>query len=290
MDTVLVIGGTGFIGRRVCRALTAAGHAVVSTAWTDEGVAALERDGVAWVRADITKPETVVALVPDFDAVVNVAAVAGDPSAAEIGLAEALVAALAGTGKTLVWTSGVGVAGPSSVRSTDEDAPLVFDGPVGWRAKAESIVRAANGEGLRTVVVRPSIVHADGDTIVLGLLAFATQGGDAVPYPEGGDAEWSTVHADDLAELYRLALTSGEGGAAYIASSDDYVLVSELAELASTRIGLAGRTTSMSVEELRGRVGPMADLLAAPAAFSSAKARSELGWAPTFPPLLDNGR
>lgn len=286
METVLVIGGTGFIGRRVCRNLAAAGFSVVSTAWTDEGVAALESAGIPAVRADIRVPETVVAAAEGCDAVINLAFAADDPGAAEIGLAEALVAALADSGKTLVWTSGVGVVGASSDRTTDETADLVLDGPVGWRAKAESIVRAGNGEGLRTVVIRPSIVHADGSAAVLGLLAFATQGGDAVPYPEDGDAEWSTVHVDDLSDLYLLALTSGTGGSTYIASSDHYVRVRELAELVSTNIGLGGRTVSLGLDEMRGRIGPMADLLATPAAFSSAKARAELGWAPSSAPLL----
>ena len=121
---------------------------------------------------------------------------------------------------------------------------------------------------------------------MLGLFAFAAQGGDAAPYPGAGDAEWSTVHVDDLAELYRLALTAGVGGAAYIAASDHYVRVRELAEVASRRIGLDGRTVSLSVEDMQARIGPMAGLLATPAAFSGARARAELGWNPAAPPLV----
>ncbi|WP_375399896.1 NAD-dependent epimerase/dehydratase family protein [uncultured Amnibacterium sp.] len=284
--TVLVIGGTGFIGRRVCRTLAEAGFSVRSTAWTDEGVASLDLAGIPSVRVDIRSPQTVVAAAKGCDAVINLAFAADDPGAAEIGLAQELVTALADSGATLLWTSGVGVVGPSSDRTTDESADLVLDGPVGWRAKAESIVRAGNGAGLRTVVIRPSIVHADGEAAVLGLLAFAAQGGDAVPYPLDGDAEWSTVHVDDLADLYVRALTAGVGGSTYIASSDHFVRVRELAELVSTTIGLGGRTVSLGLDEMRGRIGPMADLLATPAAFSSAKARGELGWAPSRAPLV----
>lgn len=286
MESVLVIGGTGFIGRRVCRALAEAGFAVTSTAWNDDGVASLDAAGIPSVRADIRKPETVVAAARGFDAVINLAFASDDPAGAEIGLAEALVAALAGSGTTLLWTSGVGVVGASSDRTTDETADLVLDGPVGWRAKAESIVLAGNGAGLRTLVIRPSIVHADGSAAVLGLLGFAAQGGDAVPYPDDGDAEWSTVQVDDLADLYRRALTSGTGGSTYIAASDQYVRVRELAELVSTTMGLGGRTVSLTLDEMRGRIGPMADLLATPAAFSSAKARAELGWSPSSAQLV----
>lgn len=286
MTKVLVIGGTGFIGTRVQRDLVAAGYDVVCTAWTDEGMAGLKERGTAAIRADIRDPESVIEAAHDADAVINLAFAADDPASAEIGLAGALTAALANTGKTLIWTSGVGVVGASSARDTDEEAPLVIDGPVGWRAQAEAIVLAAAANGMRTVVIRPSIVHGDGEAAVLGLLAYAAQGGDAVPYPEDGEAEWSTVHVDDLSNLYLRALQSAESGTVYIAASDHFVRVKQLAEYMSVRMGLGGRTVSLTLDELRGRIGPMADLLATPAAFSSARARRELGWAPSAPVLI----
>ena len=282
---VLVLGSTGFIGTRVCGALSRAGHEVVAAAWTDDGIERLAAGGRPSVRADIRYPETACAAAGEMDAVVNLAFAADDPPA-EIRLAEVLIAALAGSGKTLLWTSGVGVVGPSGPTVFDEQAPLVLGGPFGWRARGEALVRGAAADGVRTVVIRPPIVHADGDAAVLGLLGMAAQGGDAVPYPGTGEHHWSTVHVDDLADLYLLALEAAAPGTVYIAASEHQVTMRDLATHASNRLGLDGRTVSMPLEDLRLRIGPMADLLASPAAFSGDLARRELGWSPHSPALL----
>ncbi len=283
---VLLIGGSGFIGTRLRKALAEAGHQLVCTSSTDEGAARLAADGITATPADICDPQSVVNLAGDADAVINLAFAATDPAGAERGLAEALLAALRGTGKTLLWTSGVGVTGASTDRSTDETAALAPTGPVAWRGEVETMVVAAGDDQLRTIVIRPSIVYDGAQAQVYGLLAFAAQGADAVPYPDDGDAEWSTVHAEDLADLYVRALHAAPTGSVYIASSDHYVRVKDLAAAASTGLGLSGRTVSMPLEQLRGRIGPVADLLATPAAFSSARARRDLGWTPTAPVLL----
>ncbi len=282
---VLLLGSTGFIGRHVCRKLDEAGIDVVCGAWTDAGADRLAAQGRAVLRADIRVPAGASDWVRDVDAVINLAFAADDSAAVEVALAQALVSALAGTGKALVWTSGVGVVGPSGPEVFDERAPLLLDGPFGWRAHGEALVLAA-ADRLRSVVIRPPIVHAEGDAAVLGLLAAAVQGADAVPFPGAGDARWSTVQADDLADLYVRALTSARPGTVYIAASEHYVLIRELAEYASRRLGLDGRTESLTLDELRARIGPMADLLASPAAFSGTLAGQDLGWHPKAPDLL----
>lgn len=282
----LVLGSTGFIGSRVCSKLAEAGIEVVCGAWTDAGADRLAAQGRSVLRADIRQPADASDWVRDVDAVINLAFADDDSAAVEVALAQALVSALAGTDKALVWTSGVGVVGPSGPAVSDEKAPLQLDGPFGWRAHGEALVLAAAADRVRSVVIRPPIVHADGEAAVLGLLAAAVQGGNAVPYPDAGDARWSTVHVEDLADLYVRALTSAQPGTVYIAASAHYVLIRELAEYASERLGLAGRTESLTLEELRARVGPMADLLAAPAAFSGALAGHDLGWHPEAPDLL----
>lgn len=283
---ILVLGATGFIGSRVCSKLDEAGLDVVAGVWTQESTDRLAAAGRWVVRVDIRQPDSAAAAAREVNGVINLAFAPESPAGVEVALAEALVEALAGTDKPLVWTSGVGVVGPSGPGVSDEQAPLVLDGPFGWRARGEALVLAAAGRGVRSVVIRPPVVHADGHAAILGLLAAATGQGDAVPYPDAGDASWATVHVDDLADLYVRALTSAEPGAVYIAASDHYVLVSELAAYQSERLGLGGRTVSLPLADLRDRLGPMADFLATPAAFSGARARRELGWLPSSPHLL----
>lgn len=283
MTKVLVLGGTGFIGTRVAAGLQAAGFDVVCSAWTDDGMALLASRGQAALELDIRDPDAVAAATRDFDAVVNLAFASDDPVGAELKLAAALAKELAGTQKTLVWTSGVGVAGANSDRSVGEEAPLDLEGPVGWRAQGEQLVVDASAQGVRSVVIRPPLVYGHGHAAMVGLLGFAAQGDDAVPYPDSGTTEWATVHVDDLADLYVLAAQSASPGSVYIAASESYVTVKQIAEHASAAIGLDGRTVAMPVDELRTRIGPMADLIASPAAFSGQKARNDLGWQPAGP-------
>ena len=57
--------------------------------------------------------------------------------------------------------------------NVDENAPLRPDSPALYsssKAKAEQLVRAANGDGLETVVVRPRFVWGRGDTTLLPAL------------------------------------------------------------------------------------------------------------------------
>lgn len=281
---VLLTGSSGFIGSRVAGRLLDHGFDVVRTARTPERLAELTALGHAAVFADVLQPQTVCDALEGVDAVVNLAFAAEDPGS-EMLLAERLTDALAGTGKALVWTSGVAVVGPSGPDVFDETAPLVLDGPFGWRARGEQIVLQAAERGVRTLVIRPPIVYADGHAGVLDLFAAAVQGGDAVPYPGAGDARWATVDVDDLADLYVKALSSGVAGSVYIAASGQELTMRELAELASERLGLGGRTVSIPLSDMIDRVGPMAHLLASPGAFSGARARRELEWSPSAAPL-----
>ena len=129
------------------------------------------------------------------------------------------------------------------------------------------------------------MVHDGDHSAVLGLFKVAVGDDDAVPYPGDGEHVWSTVHVDDLADLYVRALERAAAGTVYIGASDSYVRVKDLARYVSSRIGLEGRTQPMSVEDLRRRVGPMVELVATPAAFTGDRARAELAWVTRSDPL-----
>ena len=64
--------------------------------------------------------------------------------------------------------------------NVDENAPLRPDSPALYsstKAKAEQLVRAANGDGLETVVIRPRFVWGRGDTTLLPALIELVRSG-----------------------------------------------------------------------------------------------------------------
>ena len=71
---ILIIGGTGFIGRTLSRALIDAGYTVVVISRSPSLNSSLMH-GVHSVQADVLIPGQWQELIPDFDALVNLAGV-----------------------------------------------------------------------------------------------------------------------------------------------------------------------------------------------------------------------
>ena len=71
--TVLVIGGTGSLGKRVVRELLKRGHAVRALVRPSSDASALEAQGVSIARGDMNKAETLAAAFAGADAVASVA-------------------------------------------------------------------------------------------------------------------------------------------------------------------------------------------------------------------------
>src|SRR4051812_47491311 len=100
---VVVLGGTGYVGAAVSRALKAAGHEV--TVANRAG----HSPGFPARTADLSRPETLAGLAQGADAVIHAATPGGD-WATERAAVEAL---LAQSPERFVYTSGVWVLGPT---------------------------------------------------------------------------------------------------------------------------------------------------------------------------------
>jgi nucleoside-diphosphate-sugar epimerase len=161
---VLLVGATGYVGAVVAERLTARGHHV--TALVRPGGTRPRTGHVAAVRTgDLTDPASLRAAVrADIDAVIH----AGTPSGhgpVDEAATEALLEPLKGSGRAFVYTSGVWVLGATGDVVADEASPtspiaLVRDRPVIERR----VLRAA-ADGVRSVVLRPAIVHGRGGGI-----------------------------------------------------------------------------------------------------------------------------
>lgn len=264
---VLITGGTGYIGGAVLDALVAAGHTVVAVsheAARDEGIRA--RAAVA-VRGDLRDPAGLAALANDADAVIHAANTNGaDAAESDIAATRAFVTALAGSGKPLIYTSGVWVLGATGDDAADESAPRDPIALVAWRAPLEEEV--LNAPGVRGVVLRPGVVFGE-DGGIPGMLARGE-----LPIVGDGTQRVPLVHVRDLADLYVRAL-----GAPAESVLHGIALTATVRELVGA-LAPSLVPTAISLEEARTSMGPFADALALDQVVSSKHTRALLGWEP----------
>jgi nucleoside-diphosphate-sugar epimerase len=283
---VFLTGGTGLVGSAVLRALLADGHTVSALARSDASATALSDAGATVVRGDLGDPAGLAAAARRADAVVHTGT-PGDATSAQVdaGVIDAVLGALAGTGKPYVHTSGVWVHGSGEV---DEDTP--FDPPqlTAWRLPLDARVRAAAADGVRSVVIAPGIVHGSGAGLPSLVRSGPRTDDGALLLPGSGEQHWTTVHADDLGRLYVLALERAEAGSYYLGVSGSNPTVREIGEAADRGAGGEGRVAGSSDEETQDRLGPLAGAFLLDQQAAGTRARSELGWEPTGPTLVDD--
>ena len=205
----------------------------------------------------------------------------------------AILNALESSGKQFIFTSGSFVVGDLSSGEEnevvyDEEMPFVPPSFMAGRVEIEKLVQAATYSSIRSVVLRPGMVFGHkGGWQVLHLLERA-RGLQIVPYIGKGENIWSTVHVDDLADLYVLALEQGSPGSLFNAASGE-VSAKALAEAVSRSAGLGGKTESWTMEQaLKVWGSVVARIVATNSRVAGTRARQELGWNPQGPSILDD--
>ncbi|HEX2249758.1 MAG TPA: NAD-dependent epimerase/dehydratase family protein, partial [Gemmatimonadales bacterium] len=193
---VFLTGATGYIGSAVAERLRAAGHEVTGLARSEASSAKLRSAGVRAVRGDFSDPASVAAAARATDGVISTATTY-DP-AIDGPAIDAMLDALAGSNKPLIYTSGIWSHGDTAGRVVDETSPPNPAALVAWRQAVEERVLNAVQRGLRAVVIRPAIVYGRGGGIPAGFVEAARKDG-AARYVGNGDNRWPFVHVDDLA-------------------------------------------------------------------------------------------
>ena len=278
-------GATGYVGSAVAERLLAAGHRVAGLARSDQAASTLRGCGVEPYRGDLCDRARVVDAAGQADATIHAASAGRGPEGveAEVCAVEAFLAALSGSGKTLVYTSGTAVYGDTGTGVADEAAPLSPPPERAWRLPLEQRILTSGDGGIRPVVIRPCFVYGRAGGVAARLVDGASHAGVA-RYIDAGDNRFSTVHVDDLADLYLLALESDRASGPYNASSGE-VAQRELAEAVARLIGTS--VTSWPLAEARSRLGIFADTMAMNGRISAARARRKLRWNPRRPGLVD---
>jgi len=205
---VLITGGTGLIGRRLCAALNARGHTVIVLSRRPQQVAALCGAQVqAWDSLQRWSPHT------QIDAVINLA---GAPILdrrwtparkrelieSRVTLTQSLVQAMqraAVPPRVLLSGSAIGIYADTGARECDENAPLGHDFAAQLCTAWEAAARDAERLGTRVVTLRTGLVQAaDGGMLARLLLPFRLGLGARL----GNGRQWmSWIHIDDYIRL-----------------------------------------------------------------------------------------
>lgn len=277
---VFLIGGTGYIGRAVTAVLAEHGHTPVVLARSAQSRSKVVEPRAEIVDGSIADLDVLLREVAKADAVIYLA-VAGMQGATsdDDAAIDAILGAYEGTGKSFILTSGLavylGVDTPIVTSTTDTSKTSPSQS---WRVSLEHRVLSAARQGIRTLVVRPPIVYGRGgaSAVLLGYLDYVAAGNPAF-FVGDGDNRIPTVHVDDLARAYDLALAAAPAGSSYNVASGS-ILGYDLAKLAAVRAGSTAEPKGVSFSEGQSAIGPAVGALAMNLNISEWQLVTVLGW------------
>jgi nucleoside-diphosphate-sugar epimerase len=284
---VFVTGATGFIGSAIVPELINAGHQVLGLSRSDAGAKSLIAAGAEVHRGDIEDLDSLRSGAAKSDGVIHTAFI-HDFSKFEENCEidrraiEALGAALAGSGRPFVVTSGTGVVYTPGRVTTEEDVP---NSPMP-RVASEAAAASLAAQGVRVSIMRLPQVHDPYKQGLITYLVAAARDKGVSAYVGEGQNRWPAVHRLDAAHLYRLALEKGVAGARYNAVAEEGVTLREIAEALGR--GMKLPVVSKSAEEAAEHFGWLGMFVGADIPASSALTQQRLGWRPTGPKLMDD--
>lgn len=284
---VLVTGATGYLGGAIGRALLRDGRTVVGTYRTDAAADEVRSAGFEPVAADLMDPASLARAAEGCEAIVHAAAVNGPGrAAADRAAVDAMLGVLASRGSgAFVYTSGTWVLGDTGDSVATEKWPCRPLEANAWQLAVEESVTAA-AAGVRTAIVRPATVHGHGGGSLAAFVAQTRKRG-APRVVGGGHQIWSTVHVDDVADLYVRVLRGMDAGGVFHAASGCAYAARDLALAAALAAG-GDRVEEWPIDEARQRLGAIADALGMTQRVEAVRSRNVLGWVPRGPTALED--
>jgi NADH dehydrogenase len=229
MKRVLLLGGTGFVGRSVCERLVerdSAMRVTVATRRLAHAKSVQFLPTVDLVECDVHDDAQLARLVAGHDAVINLIAIlhgsAADFDKVHVRLARRLAGACQTAGvKRVVHVSALGVS---------VDAPSDY---LRSKAGAEAILQAAP---LDLSVLRPSVIFGAGDSF-LNLFAALQSVFPVMPL-SGVDARFQPVWVEDVSEALLRCLERRDSiGKTYECAGPQVFTLAELVRLAGRMCG-----------------------------------------------------
>ena len=247
MKRAFVTGGSGFVGRALIGALASRGVSVTALARSEAAAKAVKALGASPCHGGLDDVAAMTKAMWGCDTVFHVAGHLSewDPyrvfhEANVVGTSNVVAAARAAGVSTLVATgaSAVVMGDPVPMRNISEDLPLQHPSwapYIATKAEAERIVREANRDDFKTVVVRPPLIWGAGMPMLDEMIAAVGSGQFALP--DGGRQKMSTSHVDNVVDCLIRAAERGRGGEAYFVADDD---ISTLKDVATALLATRG--------------------------------------------------
>lgn len=226
MKNILVLGGTGFVGRQVCEQLHRLGWRItVPTRRAIHAAAIQHLPRLTVLEADVHDPARLAALLAGHDAVVNLVAILHGSEAAfervHVTLPQTLARACASSGvKRVVHISALGAS---------------LDGPSRYQRSKARGEEALRSGGLDLSILRPSVIFGAGDRF-LNLFARLQSVFPVMPLA-GASARFQPVWVQDVAAavvacLQDTGLPMSTVGQTFECAGPDVLTLAELVRLA----------------------------------------------------------
>lgn len=200
---ILVLGGSGHIGRRLIGALQATPWARPVSA--SRGPVQAFGAGVESIQVNTLDTATLATALKGFDAVVN--CVAGDGRSISDGARTLVESALSADCHRIVHLSTMSVYGPAEGNVREDTA---LDPSLGWYGRAKCEAEAHFGEFVRrggeAVVLRPGCVFGPGSDLWVARIGRLLQSGRLGDLGVRGDGWSNLVHVDDVCQAVVAAL------------------------------------------------------------------------------------
>jgi nucleoside-diphosphate-sugar epimerase len=288
MDSVLIIGGSRFIGRATVEAFRENGYGVTicnrgshPNPFANSDVTHVEAD--RRVRADLEAARDRV----DPDAVID--CVAYFPE--DVRVATEVFADC----EAYVYVSSGAAYGAERVPKREDDTPLcdctdeqaTTEGAETYgprKAEGDRAVFAAGERGVRAMSVRPPVVYGPHDyTERFDYWIDRVEGHDRVAVPGDGLSLWQLVFVEDVASALLTVAEEGTTGEAYNVGDDHAPTLGQWVDLLAEACDTTVERVEVSAREL-AQVGLAADdfplYRSSPHLLSTEKLRS-LGWSST---------
>lgn len=286
---IFITGASGYIGNHVAAALRRAGHDVVGLVRTEEKAREIARQEIHPVIGTMDDPQSYLDAAAECSVLVH-AAMEWSARGADLDRTTIEALILAGNRgpqpKTLLYTSGVWIYGPTGRKAADETSPVTPPRYVAWRPANEQRVLSASS--IRGVVARPGCIYGKRGGLTGSW--FAMIDGGNLKLINGGHYRWALVHADDMAEGYVRLIESGRHGEVFNFTDRSRCRVAEMVSAACEAAGKPVRIESIPLAEASNSMGDVAECLALDQHVDSRKAVRLLGWQPRFGGFADGAR
>lgn len=296
---VFVTGVAGYIGGSVAARLVKAGYKVKGLTRLEPNKDKLEAIGIEAVIGDLSDFALVTEHAQEADIVID----AADSDNEEA--VKTFLEALKGSGKIFIHTSGSSIV---SDQANGEPSENIFDDHLydkgstfkpdpkkQARVDIDKLVLNAAKDGITSMVICPCLIYGKGSGIKpesqqIPNLANEARQSEVAKCIGRGENIWSTVHIDDLTELYLKAIEHGHGGQFLFAENGE-ITFKEIAQTIKKALNLQTEVLEWPVQEAIDSLGFGTAVfgLGSNSRIRGLQSR-ELGWQPSRNNVLEDAQ